>query len=248
MSAMAGLALSHPSPAYYTSVYAGRELEEFEHRAGTLNPEVSRIVPVDLRPVPGLLLLPRLLHALAFDSGSEGAEVYAADSQEYGAVLHRVARTIATMLRKLREPAPNAGPLGGEPAINVYLAETTSDLRAIRDRLRTELVDNGYNVIPQEPPPTDAKELEQTLRYDLPRARTSLHLFSSKYGLVPEGETRAIGHRAIGHIQCAIAAEFPVERLIWTEANTEATDPRQQKFMEDLNRNIDARTEIVRGV
>lgn len=228
------------SPAYLNSSYSRRELDDFRHRADAFTPGHSRIVPVDFLPVPGANLLPNLLHIRAFEPRSDS--FYTPDSQDLRVAIDAAARAIVSSLKELRSSALRLEGRGSASAVTVYLAETTSDLRAIRDSVRAELTQSGYTVIPQGPSPTDVKELEQTLRYDLPRARASLHLLSSDYGIVPEGETRSVIH-----IQCAMAAEFPLQRLIWIKDQTSFVEDRQRMWIANLTGDVDAHTEIVRG-
>jgi hypothetical protein len=205
------------SPAYLNSRYAQRELNDFQRQADAFTPGIYRILPVDFLPVAGMNLLPNIIHLRAFEPRS--ARLYTRDSRDYNHVVDEAAGAILTGLRELRDFALRPGRQGSGSAVTVYLAETTSDLRAIRDRIRAELTQIGYNVIPQEPAPTDAKDLIQTLRYDMPRAHASLHLLGSRYGFVPEEEIRSVMH-----IQCELAAEFPLERLIWIKDESGAED------------------------
>ena len=81
---------------------------------------------------------------------------------------------------------PPASSATSDTMKTVFLAETTSDLREARDRLRRELTEQGHRVLPDRSLPQVAAELEEVLRSCLEQCNFCIHLIGDRYGLVPE--------------------------------------------------------------
>ena len=115
----------------------------------------------------------------------------------------------------------------------VFLAETTSDLREERDRLRRELLEQGHRVLPDRGLPQVAGELEEVLRSCLEQCNFSIHLIGDRYGLVPEDASASsivIQNQLAAH-ESSIR-ELP--RIIWMPRDVNPTDDRQSAFIESL--------------
>ena len=115
----------------------------------------------------------------------------------------------------------------------VFLAETTSDLRAERDRLRRELLEQGHRVLPDRSLPQVAGELEEVTRSCLEQCNFSIHLIGDRYGLVPEDAAASsivIQNQLAAH-ESSIR-ELP--RIIWMPREVNPTDDRQAAFIESL--------------
>src|SRR5262249_34837426 len=113
----------------------------------------------------------------------------------YWTRLDDVAQAIARLVVGLGEATATAAapvtPATSDAGV-LYLAETTSDLHAERDRLRREFEDRGYLVVPDRPLPTEMEDFVTTVRADLERARLSVHLFGGRYGFIPDGSTESV--------------------------------------------------------
>ena len=123
----------------------------------------------------------------------------------------------------------------------IYLSETTYDLSSYRDRIKRQLQQRGYQILPDRALPLNAADLEKQILADLDHCSHSIHLIGENYGVVPEGETRSISE-----LQHQIAAghkpDSGISRLIWLPANLNIADNRQQNFIESLKK--DAASQI----
>jgi len=115
----------------------------------------------------------------------------------------------------------------------VYLAATTSDQEPTRDRLRRELAERGHRVLPVEPLPVLAGELEAGVRRHLEQVDLAIHLVGDRFGLVPEGSELSVV--AIqNEVASAYSRETGLERLIWMPREVSPKDDRQARFIERL--------------
>jgi MinD-like ATPase involved in chromosome partitioning or flagellar assembly len=135
-------------------------------------------------------------------------------------------------------------PAGGE---SVYLAETTSDLVAARDKIKRELLQYGYRVLPGRELPPEAAALKAAAREDLSRSRLSVHLMGENYGLIPEGEEE----RSVIHLQADLAAERSAAdpsfaRIIWTPVGLTPPGRRQAEFLSRLEANLGPGSDFLR--
>jgi hypothetical protein len=133
----------------------------------------------------------------------------------------------ATLADSLAAPAP-----GGAKGA-VYLAETTSDLREQLDKLRRDLQQHGYTVLPSAPLPYVAEDAAAAIRNALAMSRMSVHLIGRNYGLVPEG-----GGVSMVELQHDLAAERAsdprFQRLAWVPDGQQVSDARQSKVIERI--------------
>jgi serine/threonine protein kinase len=130
----------------------------------------------------------------------------------------------------------------------VFLAETTSDLRGERDRLRRELQERGFEVLPDAPLPLVADELVAAVRAHLNRAHAAIHLVGPRYGMIPEG-----GQESLVAMQARLSAEAfhakPAGRFIWSPPELKPEDERQAAFVRALHESSEAMegTELLSG-
>jgi len=115
----------------------------------------------------------------------------------------------------------------------IYLAESSYDTLEFRDSLKRELLDYGYQIIPDKQLPLIGPVLSEQLPNYLNEAHLSVHLVGENYGVVPEG-----AKKSIVEIQNDIASSFSasnnLQRLIWIPENVEPVDERQALFLENL--------------
>ncbi|MDT5157291.1 MAG: hypothetical protein QOH51_1648 [Acidobacteriota bacterium] len=130
-------------------------------------------------------------------------------------------------------PAPPP-PTVSKPKGTVYLAETTKDLREDRDKIKFELLDRGYEILPNGMMPDTSPEYEEAVRENLRQAKLSIHLIGAKYGMVPEGA----GGNSVVRLQNEIAAERSGEagfaRLIWLPEQLQPSEETQAQFIDYL--------------
>lgn len=115
----------------------------------------------------------------------------------------------------------------------VYLAETTSELREHRDRLRRELLEQGHRVLPDQSLPLVREELETVVKACLEQCSFAIHMVGNGYGMVPENTSDSVVV-----LQNSIAAKHcidqPLKRMIWMPRDLEPTDERQSSFITSL--------------
>lgn len=239
------------SPRYVRSEWCIRELEEFSRAASTggslrvgnqlpVFKVVKTFVPVQEHP--------RQLQ------GTLGYEFYEYDPERgrakefspevvpqrdirYWEKLDDLAYDIKQLIEHMRQlgesPAATSKAFEEVAPANVktvYLAETTSDLKAQRDQIKRELQEHGHVVLPDKELPLEAAALKQAVDEYLSRSDFSVHLVGERYGIIPEGEAKSVIH-----LQSDLAAGrggFP--RIVWLPPGLETQDERQQGLIDNF--------------
>jgi len=141
---------------------------------------------------------------------------------------------------------------GTPPAAKfVYLAETTSDLAEERERVRDELQQRGFIVLPEQKLPLEEVAATETaVREGLARSSLSVHLIGTRYGSTPEDDARSIVR-----IQEQLAAEHGARneaflRLLWIPPGLATgalviKDERQNSFVAELQKRMTAGAELL---
>lgn len=156
--------------------------------------------------------------------------------------IHAVMRGMRSVSRGGRTPAPPA------VAKAVYLAETTHDLREERDQLRRELMERGFQILPEAPLPVVADEAEAAVRRAVARAEATVHLMGSRYGLIPEG-----ADESMAELQVRVAGEgnprLGFSRIVWVSPHARNAEPRQSAFIQRLRATTEGmeQTEMLSG-
>jgi hypothetical protein len=262
------LLLSVISPRYVNSDWCRGEIKEFCRHAsqagaggaGNLS-RVFKVVKthVDEAEMPDELQGLLGYHFYDFDERGRPREFRPDDppnkDQRYWDRLEDLALDVVKALKTFGADSPrdsrrseevdtdaNALPLEKK----VYLAETTADVTPERDRIRRELQQRGYYVLPDRELPRHAEEFEQKVAEHLSRCALSVQLVGSTYGLIPEGEEE----RSIIRIQEELAARRASEdasfsRLIWMPPGLEPQGNRHRAFVEALNTSLGAGAELL---
>ena len=253
------------SPRYVKSEWCLRELAEFcrhaEEQGRARLGERSRVFKVVKDHVP-LAEQPEAVRAMLgyafyeYDAERDRAQEFSQEvapqkDPRYWAVLDDLATDIRQALKALKAggvQAAQGAPAADAPAPDktVYLATTTSDVSAERDRIRRELQERGYAVLPDRELPLHAPEFGREVRAHLARCALSVHLVGASYGLVPEGEEE----RSVVRWQEELAAERGAAdpaftRLVWMPSGLQATGNRQQQFVEELQTRLGADAELL---
>src|SRR5262245_19221304 len=260
----AALLVSILSPRYLKSEWCLRELTEFcRHAAveGSRTPVagsrvfkvVKTFIPRGRHPTP--------LHGMLgyefyeYDEASGRAREFSPDidpnrDPRYWDKLEDLAWDIKESLEGLHasniEPSTRqasqdamAGCASGNSPVNssadtIYVAQTTSDLNELRDRIRRELRQCGYQVLPNKELPLQAPAIQEAVRQYLKQCRLAVHLIGEYYGIIPEMDSE----RSIVCLQQELAIErgddAGFSRLIWMPPGLEPKDERQRKFIVDL--------------
>jgi len=239
------------TPGYVNSEWCREELKQFHRRAaetgGVTIGDRSRIFMVQKLPVERESLPVELRNFLGYqfyelDDRGRPQPIGTRSSRGRNQYLHKLedlAQDIKTMLESVNAPAENA-PLPPEvpappPDMTVYLAETTYDLADDRDRVRRELYEHGYQVLPDQSMPLTLPDYQNAVRECLVRSSLSVHLIGSNYGAIPEGE----GDRSVVMLQEELAAERAAADpafscLLWMPPGLQPKESRQQAFVERL--------------
>jgi hypothetical protein len=242
------------SPSYLGSTWCAMELEEFCHAAhqelGTNIGNQSRLfkvikTPIDLNDHPAQLqeLLGYEFYRYDPDSNRlrELRQGIGYGDMEIG-YLHKIddlAHDICELFRLLRETPPPEPVAATSPII--FLAESTFDLAAARDRVRRFTQQQGYTVLPDQPLPVYSPDLRQQIANDLDRCQLSIHLLGATYGIIPEG----MDDKSLPAIQNQLAGlrsqhDPGFKRLIWMPPDLVVNDERQQRFIDHLLDDADA--------
>jgi len=186
----------------------------------------------------------------------EFSPIFSHTEKGYWEKLDDLANDICVFLEELKAAnAPSsiisipAQPASNKKVKNIFLAESSYDTRDLRDSLKRELQDHGYNILPYGQLSLVAPELKTNLAEFMQHAQLSIHLIGNSYGVVPEGT-----EKSIVEIQNEIGANSSISnnlpRLIWIPENNEPTDERQKKFIDELtkgNRSVIAGADVVKG-
>ena len=235
------------SPRYVESRWCQMELEEFLEAAaladGSTTSSRSRVFKVVKTPV-GAEELPSALSTVL------GYEFFEAPPPEnrprefllsppdehwkFYARLDDLAHDIASLLSNFgirgasQEPDPAPG------ARRVYLAETTSDVREFRDRLKRDLEARGHRVLPTGPLPIVEDELSDAIDEALQDSDVSVHLLGSRYGVRPEGGVRSVPHVQLDRARIKAEQGGVDEQLIWVPTELDNVEAEQLALMDSL--------------
>jgi serine/threonine protein kinase len=145
--------------------------------------------------------------------------------------IYDLAYEIAHVLKYQRNAA--LGETAQSKGKRIYLAETTSDLTATREKLQRELREQGHAVFPDRPLPLNAGQLQSAIRSYLAQCDLAIHMVGQRYGLVPEDTDRSVIalQNQLAAEQSALAG---LERLIWMPRNLQPVDERQAAFVRQL--------------
>ena len=258
----AGVLLSVLSPRYIKSEWCRKELSHFCHEAergvGLTIDNKSRVFKVVKTHIPRERHPSELSGSLGYafyeyDEATGKAKEFRTDLNDhrYWDKFEDLAQDISQQLINLRSlsgaanPEPKKRPPGsngrqnGHPANGhekavIYLAETTGDLTLERDRIRRELSQFGYQVVPDKELPLQGPKLIDTVNEYLRQARLSVHLIGAHYGIVPELEDRSIV-RIQHDLAEARSDNSQFKRLIWLPSDLKPKESRQQAFIEYLS-------------
>jgi hypothetical protein len=244
------------SPGYLQSAWCMGELREFRRLAEERGLEVAggrlRIFKVVKTYVE------RDRHPSEFQ-GQLGYEFYELDQAtgrpvEYGQALGRhrdqrywdklndlawdIKQTLSGMKPSAETAAPAAFP-SSEPKGTVYVAETSYDLREERDRVRRDLQERGFQILPDRELPYKSPDYEEAVREGVRRAKLSVHLIGSSYGIIPEGAGRSSVVRLQNEIAAERSGDPAFKRIIWLPEKLEPREPDQASFIEYLKTSAD---------
>ncbi len=161
-------------------------------------------------------------------------------NRNFWAKLEDIAYDIFQLMETLKKKKTESEQKGGPSfQTTLYLAETTYDLMMHRDKIKRQLQQRGYTILPDRPLPLNVDDLQKQIQTYLERSTLSIHLVGENYGVVPEGETRSLPE--IQHeLALKRGQEKAFPRLIWLPPYLKVQDKRQQSFIESLKKDPSA--------
>ena len=231
------------SPQYVKSGICAQEVKSFydsaEQKGGLWVNNHARIFKAVKTHVPRLTQPEELQNISDYEFFPElGAEA----SRNFWMKLEDIAYDIYQVLDNLKK-----GETTGEQLRNVtnrpvlYLAEGTHDLNSHRERIKRQLQQRGFVILPDRPLNLNANDIQTQISTDLQSCNYSVHLVGENYGIVPEGETRSVAE-----IQHQLALERSQTngffRLIWMPPGLNSQDDRQKTFIHSLKTDPSALT------
>jgi hypothetical protein len=193
------LLVSVLSPRYIKSKWCVRELEEFYKAAQTTGgvriADKSRIFKVIKTPVPRNEYPQEVRELLGYefyqlDQSGKPIEFNLRFNPEYTYKywnkINDLAYDIQQMLDRFSNNSNGAVELTpiASTGTTIYLAQTTSDLIEERDKIRRELQQRGYIVLPEQSLPLYYPDFEQFVHKNLEDCKLSIHLIGARYGIV----------------------------------------------------------------
>jgi hypothetical protein len=238
------------SPGYLQSEWCIGELREFcrlaDNNGGLLVGEKMRIFKVVKTHVERTQHPPEFQKQLGYEfyeidkmtqrPAAFGQGLGNDRDQRYWSKLDDLAWDVKQLLSIInpRAKTPAEGSVFSRAQGTVYLAQTTRDLNGERDQIKRELLNRGYDILPEKELPLISPNYEEAVRECVARAKLSVHLIGGSYGIVPE---RA-GSSSIVRLQIEIAAERSRDeafsRLLWMPAGLAPQEEAQARFIEHL--------------
>ena len=167
--------------------------------------------------------------------------------QNYYARIFDLAHELSDLLKRLRTgESSEAAYQVTSAGKTVYLATTTSDSESERDKLKRELIERGYAILPASSLPIDVDAIEERARDEMAKSDLVLHIVGQRYGLVPEGSEESIPVIQ-ARLSAQLDAERSVPRVLWFPHGTNTEDKRQAEYIESIrqDRELNQRAEII---
>lgn len=255
------------SPRYIKSEWCQREVNEFhkvcEQNMGFIVKNKARVFKVIKTPVSQELHPDSIKNILGYEfygtdpnTGrvKEYSPVFSHTEKGYWEKLDDLANDIAVFLEELKAAGSTVSAQGTKPPAqgavkNIFLSESSYDTKDLRDSLKRELQDHGYNILPYGQLSLVAPVLKEDVSHCMEESQMAIHLVGNNYGIVPEGT-----EKSIVEIQNEIGASRSISdkllRLIWIPENMDPTDERQKNFVQKLsagNKDVIAGADMVKG-
>jgi hypothetical protein len=224
------------SPAYIASEWCRKELQLFKDRSG-LGPElhigtrsrITRVIKLPVKSPSQADTLAEIVDVPGYDffmRQPDGRPLeLTPDGQQFYEKINSVAYDLADVLDAIdaRGGKPVAKPVIATTGVKVYLAETSSDVEQQRERLRYELRQFGYTVLPDMNYRYDG-DFARHARDDLRQSHASIHVIGASIGVTPDRS-----RESVVEIQYLAALEEEQNRPIftrfcWMPSQLEASD------------------------
>lgn len=257
----AALFVSVLSPRYLNSEWCTREVREFcqaaQEKGGLEVDNQSRVFKVIKTPVETQDALPNEIQEVLgypfyiFDDSDKPLEldpVFGTDiGQEYLRKLNALAWDIAELLKRFStNGTPSAGAFAetatetaAVPKPVVYLAECSYDRHEEREKIKDELKDHGYTVLPRHQLPRLETDYVAEVKRQLEGCQLSIHLVGRAYGGVPDGPSQKSGVILQNEWAAVQSKAGGLERVIWLPEDTRSDQFQQRAFIEAINQDAE---------
>jgi hypothetical protein len=101
------------------------------------------------------------------------------------------------------------------PEKTIYLAETTSDLDEDRDKIKRNLQQQGYTILPDRQLPLKIIDgnFEDVVSNYLNQCRLSINFIGNKYGLIPESAEKRLGNRTSSKRSIFLSCDMDTQKI-----------------------------------
>ena len=167
--------------------------------------------------------------------------------QNYYARIFDLAHELSDLLKRLRtDPGNEPSFQAARSGKTVYLATTTSDCDSERDKLKRELIERGYGVLPAGSLPVDIKGIEERVLDEMGQSDLVLHTIGGRYGLVPEGSEESVPVMQ-ARLSAKLEGEQSVPRVLWFPHGMDSDDRRQADYIDSIrqDRELNQQAEII---
>lgn len=245
------LLVSVLSPRYLKSKWCIKELQEFCKSAEVTRgirvaANKARIFKVIKTPIPPEQQPQELQSLLSYEfyeisqtgRPHEFNKIFGSESEKkYWAKLEDLAYDIYQFLEtfqqvEVEEASPIVHPVKST-GTTIYLAETTFDLIEARDKVRRELQQRGYIILPSQPLPYNS-DLPRVVRENLENCKLSIHLIGQRYGIIPEGVDHSVVELQYSLAKAQNQQNSEFSHLVWVASELKVQEPRQKEFIQFL--------------
>jgi hypothetical protein len=243
------------SPAYPQRPFCLKELIHFldESKVAPVNERCSRVLKVVKRPIVD----PRISGMLPEKINDTGEfPFYSVDrqtgrvllfirpngdiaSEEFWDAMEQLAEAIARTVRRL-EPHRQKS----QSDLSIYLAEPSQDQKQSYRTIRSELVNQGFQVLP-DPEQTIPGEYDDALAFidqQLSRCVISVHLLGKRPGYIPSDRagqpTKPITRLQLERARARGSVDPSFRRFIWASRSIEPSQKDQKALFAEFKKGI----------
>lgn len=241
------LLLTILSPRYVKSEWCMKELRHFVAAASTtggvrLQDNKSRLFKVIKTYLPRDKHPPELQGLLGyeffeFDQTGRPREFnkkFDSDwERKYWTKLDDLAHDISQLLKPFPQQEEEEESHDKSSGIKIYLAETTFELQEARDKIRRELQQRGYEVLPSQSLPYNP-DCSEVIHENMEDCQLSIHLVGSCYGIIPETLEKSVEELQYAWAKEQMKHNSEFSYLVWVPNELQPEDNRQLNFIQCL--------------
>jgi hypothetical protein len=239
----AAIFLAMTSEGYLASDYCREELDWFcgkaeRERPGLFVADRARVLNVLLDDIPHQRWPARYGGTNGFHFyDSELDEPLEVGSKEFRVQLARLTSEVCEILEAMNGAPPEPPGPGPDGAFKVFIADTSSSLKNVRQRVQNELQQvRGVSIVGRVPPPYPAAEHEEEVREQVSAADLCVHLLDATPGREIEDQPE----KSYLERQAELSLELARERFVWVP-----TDLRMEQVEDEAHRGLLRRLEGV---